>query len=463
MPSPFSILGLRPELLQSLEQVGYVEMTPIQAEALPLMLEGADVVGRAKTGSGKTAAFGLAVLQGVDPDHPVTQALVLCPTRELAEQVAGELRRLAQRMANTRVLTVCGGRPFRDQAQALRRGSQVVVGTPGRVAEHLRRGIFDTSHMGMLVLDEADRMLDMGFMEEVQGIISQCPPRRQTLLFSATFPDEIEALSEAVQRKPVTVEVETQVESELLQQVVYEGLWGERRQLVLSVLARYRPAAALVFCETRDDCDTLAAFLSDQGAVALPLHGLMEQRDREDVLLQFSNGSASVLVATNVAARGLDIASLPLVVVSELSPDPESHLHRIGRTGRAGESGLAVSIVTGDKELARLAKIEAYLGHELERGALLLPGGSLEFMTPPNRTLLLTAGRKDKLRKGDVLGALVKDGKIPVEAIGRIDLRDRTCAVAIARTHAVAALRYVERGRIKKYRVRALLMGSDRD
>ncbi len=457
---PFTNLALRPELLEALLEVGYIQMTPIQAETLPTMLANGDVTGQAKTGSGKTAAFGLALLNRLDTERGAPQALVLCPTRELAEQVATELRRLAQRMANTRVLTLCGGRPAKTQRASLERASQVVVGTPGRVDDHLRNGALNLDALQVLVLDEADRMLDMGFLDEVQSVVDQCPAERQTLLFSATFPPEIDRLRRAIQQDSKFVAVESLVEPSKLRQLVFECGPGQRQQLVVDLLAAYRPEAALVFCETRDDTEQLCSYLADRGAVALALHGQLDQRDRDDALLQLAHRSATVLVATDIAARGLDIPSLPVVIVSELSRDPENHVHRIGRTARAGEAGLALSIMQIPGERSRLDRIESFMDLRIERGPKPQAVGRARFPKPPNRTLMLLAGRSEKLRKGDVLGALVKDGNLPPEAIGRIDLMQHACAVAVARAHAHEALAYVKRGRIKKKRVRALLLGE---
>jgi len=453
---PFDTRRLRPELAEGLALAGYVDMTPIQAAALPAMLRGEDVIGQAKTGSGKTAAFGLALLNRVDPGQATTQALALCPTRELADQVAGELRKLARRMPHLRVVTACGGRPLRGQRAALERGPQVVVGTPGRVLKHLRRGALALSGLRGLVLDEADRLLDMGFADQVLDVVGRCPPDRQTLLFSATWPEGVAALSEAVQRAPRFVGVEALVAPDTLRQRVYVCAPGARNQLVVNLLVAHRPASVLLFCETRAVCDRLAAFLRARGASALALHGGMEQQRRDDALLQFANGSACALVATDVAARGLDIPALPLVIITELSPDPEVHVHRVGRTGRAGEAGLALSVAAGPAELARLERVEALLG-PIERGMPPAESGGLGFMTPAKRTLLILSGRRDKLRRGDVLGALVKDAGVPAEAIGRIDLMERSCAVAIDQAHAERARARVRR--IKKRRVRVRLLG----
>jgi ATP-independent RNA helicase DbpA len=458
MTQPFDSLGLRSEFKEALAQMAYLEMTPIQAQSLPPMMEGRDVIGQAQTGSGKTAAFGLALLHQIDPQQMGVQGLILCPTRELAEQVAAELRRLAQRLPNTRIMTACGGRPYRDQMLALKRGSHVVVGTPGRIGKHLRTQALDASTLRVLVLDEADRMLDMGFIDQVDEIVRECPSSRQTLLFSATFPEQISSLSSRVQRDPLRVTVETQVASRLLKQRVYMCSPRDRHQLIADLLAEVRPSTALVFCETREDCKQLGDFLTGRGAVALSLHGDMEQRDRDDVLLQFANGSASVLVATNLASRGIDIPSLPLVVVSELSHDPESHLHRIGRTGRAGEEGLALTIVAGPREEERLDSIEEHLGYRIPLGNTPRRAGGLDFLKPPNRTVLILSGRKDKLRKGDVLGSLVKDGGIPAKAIGRIDLMPKVCAVAIEAAYLQQAIQHLRTGRVKNKRVRVQVL-----
>jgi ATP-independent RNA helicase DbpA len=448
-------LSLRPELLSALTQLGWTELTPIQAAALPLVLDGRDVLGQAETGSGKTGAFGLGLLQRVRADGGV-QALVLCPTRELADQVADVLRQLAQDLDNVRVLTLCGGRPQRVQRDGLQRGAHVVVGTPGRVLDHLERGSLDPSRLRCVVLDEADHMLDMGFVDQVEHVVSRCPPDRQTLLFSATFPDRVQQLSASVQTDPERVSLGGRVEGLRQQVVVCQDM--DRNAAVVRLLAQHQPDAALVFCETRRDCDKLATFLTQRGAPTLALHGALEQRDRDDVLLQFANGSARVLVATNVAARGLDIAELPLVIQAELSPDPTSYVHRIGRTGRAGRGGLAVSVVAGRREVERLERIEEHLGHRIER-VQVGESSSITALQPAYCTLMILSGRRDKLRKGDVLGALIKDAGLPADAIGRIDLNAHRCAVAVRVEHGDAALRFLQSARVKKRRVRAIRLG----
>ena len=459
MTHSFHTLGLRPELSVALERLSYTEMTPIQAQALPKMLAGQDVTGQAQTGSGKTAAFGLALLQRVELSHHAVQALVLCPTRELADQVANEIRRLAQRLPNTRIVSACGGRPFREQRMAIQRGCHVLVGTPGRIGKHLRTESLDLSQLHTLVLDEADRMLDMGFIDQVDEIVSRCPPNRQTLLFSATFPDAITQLCGRIQRMPNRVTVETQVATHLLKQQVVFSERSERDALIAALLVDLQPSNVLIFCETREDCRGLGQFLHDRGAFVLTLHGEMEQRDRDDVLLQFTNGSISVLVATNLAARGLDIQDLPLVLITELSPDPESHLHRIGRTGRAGAEGLAVSIVTGRREQERLQRIEEHIGTQIPvRPRPSTMDGDLSFLKPRYQTILVLSGKKDKIRKGDVLGSLVKEGGIPASAIGRMDLTTRFCAVAVETQFVHQAANHLRQARIKNKKVRVQML-----
>jgi len=455
MSNAFADLPLSDALLEAV--AGFDAPTAIQAAALPSLLDGADVLAQACTGSGKTVAFGLALLQRIAPQQLHPQALVLCPTRELAEQVAGALRQLAKRLSNTRITVLSGGRPLRLQRQALSRGTQVVVGTPGRVVDHLRRGDLDPAELKVLVLDEADRLLDMGFADEVGEVVARTPRTRQTMLFSATYPEAVATLGGEVLRDPVVVRVDSQVADDVLHQHILHCPANRRWETVARLLRHHQPDSALVFCETRGDCERLTDFLQSQGAAALAMHGNMEQRDRDDTWVQLANQSVQVVVATNVAARGLDLDALTLVVIAELSPDPASHIHRIGRTARAGRRGLAVSLVAGDREAHRLARIEAHLGTRIAPHPP-LPASLPDFATPRYRTVLVLGGRSRKLRKGDLLGALVKDGGIPPAAIGTITLRQTTCAVAIEAPHAQAAVRYLRRGRVKKARVRAVLL-----
>jgi ATP-dependent RNA helicase DbpA len=304
----FSTLPLPPAALANLAQLGYQQMTPIQAATLPLALAGKDLIAQAKTGSGKTAAFALALLAKLNPKQFAVQALVLCPTRELAEQVTQEVRRLARAEENIKVLTLCGGATMRPQLASLEHGAHVVVGTPGRIMDHLERGSLRLDSLKTLVLDEADRMLDMGFFDDISVVAKQCPKARQTLLFSATYPDGIVKLSQAFMREPQEVKLLAQHSSKKIRQRFYEVKEDERLHAVSMLLNHYRPASTLAFCNTKQQCRDLIEVLRAQGFSALELHGDLDQRDRDQVLVRFANGSTSVLVATDVAARGLDIA-----------------------------------------------------------------------------------------------------------------------------------------------------------
>jgi len=456
MDTDFSSLKLRPELLEAVAHLGFTEMTPIQAKALPPMLSGRDVIGHARTGSGKTAAFGLAALQRLDVSLRAPQILVLCPTRELADQVADALRELARRLPNTRIVTLCGGRPGHHQRRSLQGGAHVVVGTPGRIGDHIRNGSLKLSQLRCAVLDEADRMLDMGFLDEVMHILDALPTRRQTLLFSATFPDPIAALSARIQQTPTSVGVEALHEPDTLRQTVY--LCHDRKRVLTDLLADRLPASALVFCETRRDCQSISDLLRARGASALALHGDLDQRDRDDVLARFSNGSVVVLVATNVAARGLDIEDIAAVINYELPPDPEVYVHRVGRTGRAGRSGVALSLMTAAQE-HRITRIEDFIEAHVPRGELPPQASSLAALEAPNRTLVIGGGRNEKLRPGDILGALTNGpDAITGGDVGDIQISERRSYVAVKRAVAAQAHRNLSKGHIKKRRLRIILL-----
>ncbi len=457
-PTAFSTLHLKSPMLKNLASLGYAEMTPIQAHSLPLILAGKDVIAKAKTGSGKTAAFGVGLLSRLEGSSSRVQALVLCPTRELADQVGKELRRLARFTDNIKVLTLCGGVPFGPQLGSLEHGAHVVVGTPGRLLDHLRRGSLDLTSLQTLVLDEADRMLDMGFQDEINAIIAATPKKRQTLLFSATYPDAIAALSSKLQHEPLDVSVDETHDEGVIEQVLFEVDKEERTATVVRILEHYRPESTLVFCNTRKECQEVADVLVKRGFSALAIHGDLEQRERDQVLVRFANKSLSVLVATDVAARGLDIKELSAVVNFELSRDPEIHIHRIGRTGRAGEQGLGLSLVTA-QESRRLQAIESALGSSIPRGELeslkVAPGNPL---APPMVTLCIDGGRKNKMRPGDILGALTGEAGIAGSEVGKIDLFDFHSYVAIIWTSADQALTCLSRNKIKGrfYKVRKI-------
>jgi ATP-independent RNA helicase DbpA len=453
----FAALPLSAPLAQAVEVLGFAQMTPVQAHALPPLLAGKDVIAQARAGSGKTVAFGLGLLSRIELEDRI-QALVLCPTRELAEQVSVELRRLARFMPNLRVVTLCGGVPVRTQRPSLERPPQVVVGTPGRLLDHLRRQTLALDGLATLVLDEADRMLDMGFAGSIGEVVAQIPGTRQTMLFSATFPAEVRALSRKFQKSPVEVTVDLEASAVEIEQVCYEVEPQERMNALASLLQQHAPETVLVFCHTRKDTREVAAALEARGFSALALHGELEQRERDEVLLQLAHRSCRVLVATDIAARGLDIQGLSAVISWELPNDPDVHLHRIGRTGRAGSKGLALSLCA-PRERDRLAAIEKQTGATMRRGTLVAEVTAAP-APAPMVTLLINRGKQDKLRAGDLLGALTGDVGLPGDAVGKIDILPTRSYVAIQRAHAGAALAGLRTAKIKGKRVRGSRLGQ---
>ena len=448
-PTDFGTLPLSPAMLANLARLGYSSMTPIQAAALPPALLGKDLIAQARTGSGKTAAFSLTLLANLNPRRFAVQTLVLCPTRELADQVTTEIRRLARAEDNIKVVTLCGGVPLRGQLATLEHGAHIVVGTPGRIMDHLERGSLQLDALNTLVLDEADRMLDMGFFDDIVTVAKQCPATRQTLLFSATYPEGIASLSARFMREPVTVKVDAQHTGTQIEQRWYEVAETQRLDAVSRLLHHFRPESTLAFCNTKAQCRDLVAVLQAQGVSALALFGELEQRERDQVLVRFANRSCSVLVATDVAARGLDIASLAAVINVDVTPDPEVHVHRIGRTGRAGESGLALNLASLD-EMGSVGKIEQLQGRESAWHPLdeLAPTGSGP-LVPPMVTLHIQGGRKEKSRPGDVLGALTADLGYTREQVGKINVNEWSTYVAVNRDIAQQAASRLNAGRIK--------------
>lgn len=450
LEQPFSCLPLREPLLKNLDSLGFETMTPIQAQSLPIMLKGEDVIAKAKTGSGKTAAFGLSLLNHLNVKNFAVQALILCPTRELAEQVSQALRRLARLMTNVKILNASGGIPIKPQLDSLRHGSHIIVGTPGRVQKHLDKATLSLDQLQTLVLDEADRMLDMGFLDAIKAIVSACPKRRQTLLFSATYPAEIKKLSRHFMQNPQEVLIETTHTEYDIEQYFYEvNSHANKFPLLKALLLHYKPSSTLIFCNTKQQTAELSDRLTNAGFNSLALNGDMEQIERDQVIVRFANQSCSILVATDVAARGLDIKELPAVINYELAFEHDAHIHRIGRTGRAGHKGLALCL-TIPADIQRICKIEENLVNSLTWGnADELTASDISIFLPKMVTVCLDAGRKDKIRPGDILGALIKDAGLPVDAIGKIDIAVLCSYVAIHKSHVDQAYRYLQNGKLK--------------
>lgn len=444
MTTDFSSLPLSPSMLHNLGELGYHSMTPVQAESLPHVLAGKDVIARAKTGSGKTAAFGIGLLHKLKVKKFRVQTLVLCPTRELADQVAKELRRLARATHNVKILSLCGGVAFGPQYGSLLHGAHIIVGTPGRVLRHLDAGNLSLKDMDTLVLDEADRMLDMGFIDELDDILAYAPAERQTLLFSATYPDAIMELSASLQNDAILLEtVSTEPENKITE--IFYNI--EDKQAALETcLGHYKPSRALVFCNTKQDARDLADDLYDAGVDALAIHGDLEQYERVDVLVRFMNRSCTVLVATDVAARGIDIKDLDMVVNYEPAQNEATYTHRIGRTGRAGEKGLAISLFNEDEAYV-MGHYENESRSVLDIEELVVEDGFC--LEAPNATIVIEGGKKQKVRAGDILGSLTRDAGFDGKMIGKIDIYDRQSYVAIDKSVADEVYRFLKRGRIK--------------
>ncbi|MFH0474474.1 ATP-dependent RNA helicase DbpA [Kluyvera ascorbata] len=453
----FASLNILPaSQLENLNDLGYLSMTPVQAAALPAILAGKDVRVQAKTGSGKTAAFGLGLLQHVDAGLYQTQSLVLCPTRELADQVAGEIRRLARFLPNIKVLTLCGGQPFGAQRDSLQHAPHIIVATPGRLLDHLQKGTVSLDALQMLVMDEADRMLDMGFSDAIDEVIRFAPASRQTLLFSATWPDAIAAISGRVQRSPETIEIDSVDALPAVEQQFFDVPRHGKIALLQQLLSQHQPASCVVFCNTKKDCQAVYEELNAAGQSTIVLHGDLEQRDRDQTLVRFANGSARILVATDVAARGLDIKSLAMVVNYELAWDPEVHVHRIGRTARAGNSGLAISFCAPEE--AQRANILAEM-LQIKLNWMAEPGKARVVpLEPEMMTLCIDGGKKAKMRAGDVLGALTGDVGLVGADIGKIDVHPAHVYVAVREGVAHQAWKLLQKGKIKGKACRVRLL-----
>jgi len=446
----FKSVGLNPELIANLSTLGYHTMTTIQAMSLPAILSGKDVIGQGKTGSGKTAAFGLGLLQKLNVKLFKTQSLVLCPTRELADQVASELRRLARATHNVKILTLCGGVPIGPQIGSLERGAHIVVGTPGRIDDHLRKKTLRLGSVSTLVLDEADRMLDMGFQDTIDDIIDCIPTNRQTLLFSATFPREIESIAERVMLDPVIVQAPSTHDEETIKQTFHQVSDPQSRMIALRLLlAKHRADSALVFCNTKRDTQDVSDELNDWGFYALAIHGDLDQRERDQALIQFSNKSIPILVATDVAARGLDINALDLVINYHIAHDPETHVHRIGRTGRAGSSGIACTLYS-NREMHKVDALE--FGLDPQKFSDPLPSESLldkPVKKPLMATIKIDGGKKQKIRPGDIVGALTGDGGIAGDSVGKINVSANWSYVAVQLNLVKPALKKLSNGKLK--------------
>ncbi len=459
----FSSLNLHSALVDNLSTLGYQQMTAIQAQSLPAIINNKDVIAQAKTGSGKTAAFALGLLNKLDVKRFRVQSLVLCPTRELADQVAKEIRKLARAIHNIKVLTLCGGTPMGPQIGSLEHGAHIIVGTPGRIEDHLRKKRLNLDNLTTLVLDEADRMLEMGFQEALDLIFSLTPQQKQTLLFSATFPPQIEKLAAQFMHDAIKVTApEKHTNTDINQHFYHVEDNSERLYATKLLLQQFQPHTCVIFCNTKAECQNVADQLSQEGYSALALHGDLEQKDRDQTLIRFANKSINILVATDVAARGLDIDNLDVVINYHIAHDAEIHVHRIGRTGRAGAQGVALSLIS-HKEAHKIMRLEEYLAQNIVSEHL--PNSdvlSKPIIKPTMVTLQIDGGKKQKLRPTDILGALTakssKTETIQGSQVGKIQLLSTRAYVAVDKKVAHLALKKISEGKMKgrNFRVRKI-------
>ncbi|MBT3280484.1 MAG: ATP-dependent RNA helicase DbpA [Campylobacteraceae bacterium] len=443
----FTQLNLPQSMTDTLNSMQYKEMTPIQEKSLPLILEGEDIIAKAKTGSGKTAAFGIGVLNKLNVKKFRIQSMVMCPTRELADQVATELRKIARFKHNIKIITLCGGVPFMPQKHSLSHQAHIIVGTPGRILKHLKEGSFEPNSIETLVLDEADRMLDMGFSEDIHEIISYIPTMRQTLLFSATYPENIEELGHKILMDPITVEVESTHAKSTIVQEFYEVDEDIKAKAVEYALAKYGSESSIIFCNTKIGCDELADNLEDAGLDVLVLHSDLDQRDRDETLILFSNKSYPILIATDVAARGIDVKDIDLVINYDLPHDNEVYVHRIGRTARAGASGRSISFV---EDKYRLDDLEDALDTriDLENVSQLETNEKFDLKSKFS-TIFINGGKKSKVRAGDILGALTAGVGLSKDDIGKIDILQFCSYVAVKKEFEQKAFDGLSNGKIK--------------
>ncbi|WP_426491760.1 DEAD/DEAH box helicase [Hymenobacter sp. 102] len=455
-PPSFADLGLAPELLQALNELEFQAPTAVQEQVIPMALAGQDVVGQAPTGSGKTAAYGLSVLQQLDVKTDAVQMLVLVPARELALQVRDALKKLGKYLPNLRVAAFYGGHAFREESASLTQAPHVVVATPGRFLDHLERRSIIPNNLKVLVLDEADKLLELGFQDELVEIVKRLPRRRQTLLFSATMSDKVLELIRKNLTRPRVVNAgeDTDELPENLKLVGHIGLLEKKPAALLHLLNKPETGRALIFCNTRERCMELTRFLVGRGVAAEVLHGKMPQPERDKALLKLRNGSSQVLVATDVAARGIDVTQLDTVVQYDAPDKADAFQHRAGRTARAGAEGTAHILVT-DKELAHVKKWPVAAGIEWQQmHAPKLPPAAPKAPRPENVTLHVSAGKKDKVSAHDLVGAFVNVGGVAREEVGHIEVFDYYSYVAVPRQQAQEVAERLAGAKVKGKKVR---------
>jgi ATP-independent RNA helicase DbpA len=428
------------DMINSLSSLGYTNMTPIQQNSIKALLENKDMIAQAKTGSGKTVAFLTSSLLKIDSSSKNPQLIIILPTRELASQVANEARNIGKYIKDLKVLTLCGGVPLTPQVKSLEKGSNIIVGTPGRLNDHISRETIDFSDIKVMVLDEADRLLDMGFHDEVVRISNMMPNDKQTILFSATFPPKIESLVKEVCKKPVRVSGDI-LTDDSIEEFAYVS--GDKDKMLIDILSHYKPESSIIFCNTKVEVDRVDEMLYKLGFDSLAFHGDFSQYERDEIFIRFSNRSIPILVATDIASRGLDIDDVNLVVNYDLPDKPENYTHRIGRTGRLDAKGIAISIYQIEQKDKLNFIAPKVIKKSFENRIKKLP------IQTSLVTLVIAGGKQQKVRKGDILGTLCKDLNINSSHIGNINITPKVSFVAIDKDIFIKVLKNVERIKIK--------------
>ena len=428
------------DMINSLSSLGYTNMTPIQQNSIKALLENKDMIAQAKTGSGKTVAFLTSSLLKIDSSSKNPQLIIILPTRELASQVANEARNIGKYIKDLKVLTLCGGVPLTPQVKSLEKGSNIIVGTPGRLNDHISRETIDFSDIKVMVLDEADRLLDMGFHDEVVRISNMMPNDKQTILFSATFPPKIESLVKEVCKKPVRVSGDI-LTDDSIEEFAYVS--GDKDKMLIDILSHYKPESSIIFCNTKVEVDRVDEMLYKLGFDSLAFHGDFSQYERDEIFIRFSNRSIPILVATDIASRGLDIDDVNLVVNYDLPDKPENYTHRIGRTGRLDAKGIAISIYQIEQKDKLNFIAPKVIKKSFENRIKKVP------IQTSLVTLVIAGGKQQKVRKGDILGTLCKDLNINSSHIGNINITPKVSFVAIDKDIFIKVLKNVERIKIK--------------
>jgi ATP-independent RNA helicase DbpA len=453
----FSSLHINRKLLENIDSLGFSSMTQVQKKAIPIIIEGSDLIAKSKTGSGKTIAFGIGILQNLDVKNFNIQFLIICPTRELCEQVASELRKLARLEHNVKIVTIYGGESLGNQRRSLEKGAHIVVGTPGRIIDHIGKESIDLGHIQILVLDEADRMLDMGFFDDISYIKTKLPSKLQTLLFSATYPDDIKTLVAKVMHDPKTVTIDEDNEG-YLKQLTCKVKKEEKYDALKTILFSYRPDSVIIFCNTKIEVEEVTHKLYSDGFDTEYLHGGLEQNIRNEMLLMFANKSIPILVTTNLAARGIDIKDISLVINYDLPQDKEVYLHRVGRTARAGDEGVSISLYS-QEDINQLDAIKELVKTEIEEIELkTLTCKSKKPILAKYTTLHLLAGKKEKIRAGDIVGTFIKTLGLDKDCVGNIDILPKDSYVAIKNDCNIERILKLKEINIKAKRVRVFVL-----